>query len=188
MSKKAIRHAIDVALAQSPSIYQADKNNCNAFVGYAYEKAIKSNQEPEDRRSPILHAELAMLSSIKAGTIKAFPCIGVSKLSCLMCSSYIEAYSRTVTNGISVRGCHGKVYPSWAWPTMLDTHHEGIRSIFLEKIREELKQDFERFTDYQRARRQSDSSVGSTSENEYTTTTTTEEIWKEWQEQWMGGV
>jgi hypothetical protein len=137
-----------------------------------------------DRHSPIIHAELAMLSSIEAGTIKAFPYIGVSKLSCLMCSSYIEAYSQTATNRISVRGCHGKVYPSWAWPTMLGTHHERIRSIFLEKIREELKQDFERFTAYRRTRRQSDSSVGSTSEMECAITMTPENFW----EQLMGGV
>lgn len=181
MSEKTIRQALDMALAQSPSVFQADKDSCNAFVDYAYKKAIESNQA--DRHSPIIHAELAMLSSIDAGTIKAIPYIGVSKLSCIMCSSYIEAYSQTVTNGISVRGCHGKVYPSWAWPTMLDTHHERIRSIFLEKIREELKLDFERFTEYQRTRRQSDSSVGSTSENEYATTITKEEIWEQWRKQ-----
>jgi hypothetical protein len=182
MSKETIRQALDMALAESPSIFRADEDDCNAFVDNAHKKAIESGQE--DRHSPIIHAELAMLSSIEAGTIKAFPYIGVSQLSCLMCSSYIEAYSQTVTNGISVRGCHGKVYPSWAWPTMLGTHHERIRSIFLEKIREELKQDFERFTEYRRTRHQSDSSVGSTSEMEYAITITPEEIW----EQLMGGV
>jgi hypothetical protein len=108
-----------------------------------------------------------MLSSIEGGAIKAFPYIGVSKLSCLMCSSYIESYSQTVTDAISIRGCHGKVYSSWAWPTMLDAHHERIRSIFLEKMRQELKLDFERFTEYERTCCKSDSSVESMSESEY---------------------
>jgi uridine kinase len=70
---------------------------------------------------------------------------------------------------------------------MLETHHERIRSIFLEKIREELKQDFEQFTEYRRTRCQSDSSVGSTSENEYATTMMKEEIREQWRKQ-RGGV
>jgi hypothetical protein len=107
-----------------------------------------------------------MLSSIKAGgAIKAAPYIGVSKLSCLMCSSYIESYSQTVTDAISVRGCHGKAYPSWAWPTMNDTHHdERIRSIFLGKMRQELRLNFEWFTEDEMTGHKSDSSVESISE------------------------
>ncbi|KAI0294158.1 hypothetical protein BC826DRAFT_1012660 [Russula brevipes] len=168
MSKKTIRQALDMAFAQPPSI-RADEKDCDAFVDYACKNAIEPNQV--DRRSPIIHAELAMLSSIEGGAIQATPYIGVSKLSCLMCSSYIEAYSQTFTDAISVRGCHGKVYPSWAWPTMIDTHHdESIRSIFLEKMRQELKQDFERFTAYEMIRRESDSSVESMSEGEYAAT------------------
>jgi hypothetical protein len=152
-----------MALALPPSI-QADEKDCNTFVDYTCRNAIEPNQVY--RHSPIIHAELAMLSSIKAGgAIKAAPYIGVSKLSCLMCSSYIESYSQTVTDAISVRGCHGKVCPSWAWPTMNDTHHdERIRSIFLGKIRQELRRDFERFKEDEMTRRKSDSSVESMSE------------------------
>jgi hypothetical protein len=152
-----------MALALPPSI-QADEKDCNTFVDYTCRNAIEPNQVY--RRSPIIHAELAMLSSIKAGgATKAAPYIGVSKLSCLMCSSYIESYSQIVADAISVRGCHGKVYPSWAWPTMNDTHHdERIRSIFLGKMRQGLRQDFERFTEDEMTRRKSDSSVESMSE------------------------
>jgi hypothetical protein len=166
MSKNTIRRALDMALALPPSIW-ADEKDCNAFVDYTCRNAIEPNQVY--RRSPIIHAELAMLSSIKAGgAIKATPYIGVSKLSCLMCSSYIESYSQTVTDAISVRGCHGKAYPSWAWPTMIDTRHdERIRSIFLEKMRQELRQNFEQFTKDEMTRRKSDSSVESMSEGEH---------------------
>ncbi|KAI0287896.1 hypothetical protein BC826DRAFT_1041480 [Russula brevipes] len=165
MTKNTIRRALDMALALPPSIL-ADEKDCNAFVDSTCEQAIEPSQVY--RRSPIIHAELAMLSSIRAGAIKAAPYIGVSKLSCLMCSSYIESYSQTVTDAISVRGCHGKVYPSWAWPTMIDTHpDQRIRSIFLGKMRQELRQEFVRFTEYEMTRRKSDGSVESMSEGEH---------------------
>ena len=177
LSRDTIRQALDMALVQPPSVSQPDEDDCNAFVDYASKKTIEFNKTNKPfRSSPFIHAELAMLSCIDTGTIMVFPYIGVSKLSCLMCSSYIEAYSQKVDHRISVRGCHGKVYPSWAWPT-LDTH-EGIRAVFLEKIREVLKQDFERFVEFQRTRRQSDSSAGSMSENEYVTTRKRKDLWE----------
>ncbi|KAI0302493.1 hypothetical protein BC826DRAFT_1172733 [Russula brevipes] len=166
MTKNTIHRALDMALALPPSI-RADEKDCDAFVDHTCRNAIEPYQVY--RPFPIIHAELAMLAFIKASAIAAAPYIGVSKLSCLMCSSYIDSYSQIVTDAISVRGCHGKVYPSWAWPTMIDTHHdERIRSIFLGKMRQALRQDFERFTEYQMIRRKSDSSVESMSEGQET--------------------
>jgi len=178
LSPNTIRQALDTALPQPTSVVQADECDYDAFVEYASEKTIQLNQtDKPSRSSPFIHAELAMLSCIDAGTIMVFPYIGVSKLSCLMCSSYIEAYSQ-VDNKISVRGCHGKVYPSWAWPTL---NTLGICAVFLKKIREELKQEFDRFVEFRRTRRLSDSSVGLMSENKYADKKTTESIWERWQ-------
>ncbi|KAI0289385.1 hypothetical protein BC826DRAFT_1032404 [Russula brevipes] len=151
MTKNTIRRALDMALALPPPI-RADEKDCDAFVDHTCRNAIEPCQVY--RPFPIIHAELAMLAFIKASAIAAAPYIGARN-------------SRIVTDAISVRGCHGKVYPSWAWPTMIDTHHdERIRSIFLGKMRQELRQDFERFTEYQMIRRKSDSSVQSMSEGE----------------------
>jgi len=41
------------------------------------------------------------------------PFIGVSKLSCIMCSHYIHAFNEVTKQKIATKGSHGKAYPGW---------------------------------------------------------------------------
>ena len=109
--------------------------------------------------NPTVHAELAMVMAMVTGEIThALPYIGVSKLSCIMCSHYIRAFNEVMEQTITVRGSHGKAYPGWSWPTP-PAGDEELRVAFLKRISRQLLSDFEHFTEFHR--RNSDSRVGS---------------------------
>lgn len=61
-----------------------------------------------------VHAEVQMLIVLAANEpVKSdlFPYFGCSKLSCFMCSHFIQAYGRFTT-----RGCHGRLFKPWTVP------------------------------------------------------------------------
>jgi len=61
-----------------------------------------------------VHAEVQMLIALAANeSVKSdlFPYFGCSKLSCFMCSGFIQAYGRFTT-----RGCHGRLFKPWTVP------------------------------------------------------------------------
>ena len=61
-----------------------------------------------------VHAEVQMLMVLAANeSVKStlFPYFGCSKLSCFMCSRFIQAYGRFTT-----RGCHGHLFKPWTIP------------------------------------------------------------------------
>ena len=108
------------------------------------------------RNRPTIHAELAMIMATDKGEIaNVFPYIGVSKLSCIMCIHYIDAFNEATNQRITTKGSHGKAYPGWFWPELPNRDRE-LRPAFLKRMRKQLLEDFK-----VHARRLSDSSVGS---------------------------
>jgi hypothetical protein len=111
------------------------------------------------RYKPIVHAELAMVMAMAKGEIMhVFPYIGVSKLSCIMCSHYVHAFNEVMEQKIAIKGSHGKAYPGWSWPVP-PARDEGLRQAFLKGIRRQLCNDFVDHAETER--RRSDSTVGS---------------------------
>ena len=66
-----------------------------------------------------IHAELKLLAHLAENNILAYHYVGASKLCCVGCWLFFEAYARVAaesnTQGFFVRGCHSKVY-QWAAP------------------------------------------------------------------------
>ena len=110
------------------------------------------------RKNPTVHAELVLIIANAEGEINNVePYIGVSKLSCIMCSHYIRAYNKVMKQKIATKGSHGKAYTGWFWPR-LPSHDGELRPAFLKLIRQQVCSDFEH---HAKTRRLSDSSVGS---------------------------
>jgi hypothetical protein len=91
----------------------------------------------------------------KGEIVHVFPYIGVSKLSCIMCIHYIDAFNEATNQRITTKGSHGKAYPGWFWPKLPKRDRE-LRPAFMQRMRKQLVEDFK-----VHARRDSDSSVGS---------------------------
>ena len=92
--------------------------------------------------NPTVHAELALIIAKAEGEINNVESyIGVSKLSCNMCSHYICAFNKVMNQKIATKGSHGKAYPGWFWPSLPSRDGE-LRPAFLKLIREQLVSDF----------------------------------------------
>jgi hypothetical protein len=155
LSRETVQVALDAALAKA-SYFSADLDEeRESFM----EWLLRDQEGPEVERSDTtVHAELAMIMAMVEGEIKdVLPYIGVSKLSCTMCSHYIGAFNKVTKQKIATRGSRGKAYPGWFWPILPDRDGE-LRTAFLGRIREQLVSDFEY---HAKTRRLSDSSVGS---------------------------
>ena len=113
-----------------------------------------------DRQKPTVHAELAMIMAMVRDEIKdVLPYVGVSKLSCIMCSQYIRAFNDVTRHNIATKGSHRKAYPAWFWPSHPHPDRDReLRRAFLGHNRKQLLEDFE---EHRKARLLSDSSVGS---------------------------
>ncbi len=96
------------------------------------------------------------MAMVKGEIEHVLPYIGISKLSCIMCTHYIRAFNGLTEQKIATRGSHGKVYPGWFWPN-LPSRDQELRPAFLGCMRQQLLSDFELHEE----RRYSDSSVGS---------------------------
>jgi len=98
-----------------------------------------------------------MITAMANGEIRdVLPYVGVSKLSCTMCSHYIDAFNEVWGQKIATKGSHGKAYPGWFWP-IHPGRDEELRRAFLRRVRRQLLSDFDAFAE----RRLSDGSVGS---------------------------
>jgi hypothetical protein len=107
----------------------------------------------------VVHAELVMIIAMAKGKIKhTIPYIGVSKLSCMVCSHYIHAFNEVANQEIATRGSHWKAYPEWFWP-ILPVLDGELRTALLRRIRQQIVSDFEHHAETWG--RLSDSSAGS---------------------------
>lgn len=97
-------------------------------VGMGRQKIIKS-----------VHAELSVtLAALKyrtesknGGFLPFAIDVGVTKLCCHLCSTFLEKLEATEGVRVVVRGCHGKVYHGWALPPHTPP---AVRWNFLETV------------------------------------------------------
>lgn len=87
-------------------------------------------------RSVCVHCEVKLLTSIhKTQTMqpnlpKAYSYIGVSKLSCNGCDSFIKAFNRENGANWITKGCHGKSYYPWMFPQPFPSHVPVLLSTY----------------------------------------------------------
>ena len=156
LSSETIQVALNVALAESSYLPADWDKKRELFI----EWILKELDDFEvTRRRPTVHAEFAMIIAMAKGEIKdVLPYIGISKLSCIMCSHYIRAFNEVTKQNVTTKGSHGKAYPGWSWPSLPDRDEELCQA-FLRRIRQQLVSDIEQHAE--NMRRLSDSSVGS---------------------------
>ena len=155
LSSENIQVALNAAVAETRDPPDDWENKREWFI----EEVLGKPKESIDvvHRRPTVHAELAMIIAMIKGKIKdVLPYIGVSKLSCTMCSHYICAFNEIWKQKIVTKGSHGKAYPGWFWPSFPDRDEE-LRQVFLGRVRRQLLGDLEAYAE----RRLLDSSVGS---------------------------
>ena len=138
LSSETIRATLDTALDNT----EHGDEDLELFVELLVETLGVSDVV---RRKPTVHAELAMIMTMAKNEIKdVLPYIGVSKLSCIMCSHYIRAYNEDTSHGIATKRSHGKAYPGWFWPNHPHPDRDGeLRRAFLGQNRKQLLDDFE---------------------------------------------
>ncbi|KAI6037932.1 hypothetical protein EDC04DRAFT_2604460 [Pisolithus marmoratus] len=91
------------------------------------ERNFKELQDNTSRKPLHTHAELQLVlyttKAVDIGTMKreVYPYIGCSKLSCFLCTAFLESFDY---DGITfrTRGSHGKIYTLWSIPDM-----DGLR-------------------------------------------------------------
>jgi OTT_1508-like deaminase len=155
LSSETIQVALDAALAGSSYIPADWDKKSESFI----EWLLKELKDSEVDRQHIVHAELAMIIAMANDEIKdVFPYVGVSKLSCIMCSHFIRTFNVVTKQKIATKGSHGKAYPGWSWPNLPDRDEE-LRRAFLQRIRQQLVDDVEQHAE--NLRRLLDSGVGS---------------------------
>ena len=155
LSSETIQAALDTAVAEVGHLPTDWDNKCKWFIP----KVLGKLEKPVDvcHQKPTVHTELAMIIAMVKGEIKdVLPYIGVSKLSCTMCSHYIGAFNQVCKQNIVTKGSRGKAYPGWPWPSFPERNKE-LRQTFLGWVRRQLFSDFEEYVE----RRLSDSNVGS---------------------------
>ncbi|KAI6000924.1 hypothetical protein EDC04DRAFT_2612036 [Pisolithus marmoratus] len=98
------------------------------------ERNFKELQDNTSRKPLHTHAELQLVLYItKAadiGTMKreVYPYIGCSKLSCFLCTAFLESFDY---DGVTfrTRGSHGKIYPLWSIPDMDGLRDEMVTAL-----------------------------------------------------------
>jgi hypothetical protein len=154
LSSETLRVILNAALAGTDYLSVDWDEDSESFIQWLLKKLEDSKV---DRPKPTVHAELAMIMAVANDEIKhVLPYIGVSKLSCIMCSHYIHAFNNVTKQKIVTKGSHGKAYPGWAWPT-LPGHDEELVPAVSGQFRPQFFDDFKQYI----LRRLSDSSVGS---------------------------
>ena len=149
LSLGTIQNAFDAALAETECLSAIWKESCKTFISKLLEKleAFKVVH-----KEPTVHAELALIKAMAEGKIKDVgPYIGVSRLSCIMCSHYIHAFNKISEQKVKVakKGSHGKgrrAYPGWVWPS-LPSLDGKLCSAFLNLMREQLLSDFRNYVE-----------------------------------------
>ena len=162
LTPDTVQETLDNALANTRHLF-ADQDEGSdreeerkLFIG-----SVAKNLDVSDvvhRQKPTVHAELAMTMAMARGEIKeVYSYIGVSKLSCIMCSQYIRAFNEVTQQKIAIKGSLGKAYPGWFWPSHPDCDKE-LRQAFLKRNRQQLVEDFRVHV---KTRQLSDCTVGS---------------------------
>ena len=155
LSSESIQVALDAALAGTEYLSADWNEERESFIN-----GLEPEVSEVVRYKPIVHAELDMVMAMVKGEIMhVLPYIGVSKLSCIMCSHYIRVFNEVMEHKISIKGSHGKVYPGWSWP-IHPACDEELRQAFLKGIRQQLYNDFVAHAETER--RSSDSNVDPT--------------------------
>ncbi|KAI0696021.1 hypothetical protein C8T65DRAFT_664232 [Cerioporus squamosus] len=106
-----------------------------------------------------IHCECAVLAELHrmwgAGDTP-IPYVGVSKLSCAVCSLYFAAYREVTEHDVKTRGTHDQMYP-WRCPTIDDKDvNRDVCAELSEQLRTLLGREVKKFAD---ERRNSTSSV-----------------------------
>jgi len=153
LSPGTVQVVLDAALAETRYLDEDWSEARKSFIGLCSQKSAVTCREPT------VHAELSMIIAMVKGEVEhILPSIGVSKLSCIMCSHYIHAFKEITGERIATRGCCGKAYPGWFWPSHPDPGRDAaLRQAFLNAIKGQLRHDFVQAS----VCRKSDSSVGS---------------------------
>ena len=102
LSSETIQVTLDNALADTSHLSTDQDEERESFIGWLLEKLGVSEVL---RQKPTVHAELAMIMAMVRDEIKdVLPYVGVSKLSCIMCSQYIRAFNevRSITSLLKV--------------------------------------------------------------------------------------
>ena len=147
--------AVDAALAEA-EYHSPNLDEERAW----FMESLKNDLDVSDvvHGKSTVHAELVLIIAKAEGDINNVESyIGVSKLSCIMCSHYIRAFNTVMKQKIATKGSHGKAYTGWFWPRLPSRDGE-LRPAFLKLIRQQVRSDFEHHAG---TRRLSDSSVGS---------------------------
>src|SRR5258708_7109061 len=155
LSPETIQVALNTALAGTWYLTPGWDESRESFL----QRLLQKPGDPEVvvHGNPTVHAELAMIMAMVNDEIEhVLPYIGVSKLSCIMCSHYIRTFNEVTEQEIAIRGSHGKAYPGWFWPN-LPSRDQELRPAFLGCMRQQLLTDFKQHEE----RRLSDSGVGS---------------------------
>ena len=157
LSSETIQAALNAAVAETGRLPNDWDNKREWFIAKVLGNMKGPQAINEDHSTPTVHAEMAMIIAMVKGEIKdVLPYIGVSKISCIMCSHYIGAFNQVCKQNIVTRGSHGKAYPGWSWPSFPDGDEE-LRQTFLRRVRRQLLIDFEDAY----AERRSNGSMGS---------------------------
>ena len=151
LSSGAIKVALDAALVGTSYLPANWKGKRKSFINRLKESVASRVV----RCKPAVHAELAMIMAMVKGEITdVLSDIGVSKLSCIMCSHYIRTFNEVMEQEITVKGSNGKAYPGWSWP-ILPARDEELRQAFLKGIRQQLRSDFVHHAETYRRRKDS---------------------------------
>ena len=144
LSSKTIQIALDAALAGTKYLSTNWEESHKTFMAKLLQKQ-EAFEVVHER--PTVHAELVLIKAMTEGKIKGVePYIGVSKLSCIMCSNYICAFNEVTEQKVATKGSHGKAYPGWSWPS-LPSLDKKLRPAFLNLMREQLLLDFRHYVE-----------------------------------------
>ncbi|KAF8324715.1 uncharacterized protein EI90DRAFT_2242646 [Cantharellus anzutake] len=114
-SSENVRVALDATLAGTTYCTAEWNEQRESFIA----RLRNGLKDSVDRLKPTVHAELAMIMAMFKGEVQqVLPYIGVSKLSCIMCTHYIQAFNDVTGQKIVVKCTHGKAYPGWFWPNL----------------------------------------------------------------------
>jgi hypothetical protein len=152
LSRGTVQVALDAALPETNNLDANQKETRQSFITECSKVSSVTYWNPR------VHAELAMIIAMVGRKIKHLAYIGVSKLSCIMCSHYIRTFREITGEKALTRGSHGKAYPGWAWPCHPDSGYDtALCQAFITAIGRQLRCNFEQAS----VCRKSDSSVGS---------------------------
>ena len=153
LSRGTVQTALDAILPETNDLDADQKETRQLFITQCSKVSLVTHWNPR------VHAELAMIIAMVERKIEHLAYIGVSKLSCIMCSHYIRTFREITGEKVLTRGSHGKTYPpGWVWPRHPDSGCDmALCQAFITAIKTQLRRDFEQAL----VRRKSDSSVAS---------------------------